>query len=229
MGASKKEIHFFSDHYDKGYRWYKNHFPSLFKKYRQALACQHRVITGESTPYYMFHPHAPGRIKHLFPRAKIIMMLRNPADRAYSHYRYHVKLGTETLTFEEAIGAEQARLQGELEKMLEDKHYNSTSYKLFSYLQRGIYIEQVKCWFKLFSREQILIARSEDFFTDPAACLSTAQDFLGLPRRPLSSYKTFNPGASSPISPDTRKRLLEYFRPHNQCLYELLDKDFNWD
>src|SRR3990172_222546 len=151
LGATKKEIHYFSDLYDEGIGWYKSHFPSLLKKYSGILVNRRVLITGEATPFYIFHPHAPERIGKLFPHAKIIMMFRNPVDRAYSHYRYHVKLGAEALSFEDAIAAEPERLADELGKMIADEHYNSYNYKMFSYLKRGIYIEQLRRWLDLFS------------------------------------------------------------------------------
>ena len=193
------------------------------------LACRHYVITGEATPYYIFHPHAPRRIKKLFPHAKIIMMLRNPVDRAYSHYRYHVKLGVENLTFEKAIEAESVRLRGKLERMLIDPHYNSTNYKVFSYLKRGIYIEQIMRWYELFPGEQILIIKSEEFFANPEQCFHKVEDFLGLPRYSLKTYKKFNIGKNAVMRKDIRERLARYFIPYNQRLYEFLGKNFDWD
>jgi len=193
------------------------------------LSCGGHVITGEATPYYIFHPHAAERIRKLFPHARIIMMLRNPVDRAYSHYRYHVKLGAEELPFDKAIEAEPERLRGEFERMQSDSHYNSANVKIFSYLKRGIYIEQIVRWYALFPKEQILVIRSEDFFSDPEQCFNITQEFLGLPRHHLSTYKTFNIGAQSTMSKDTRAKLVEYFMPYNRKLYEYLGRDFDWD
>ena len=229
LAASKKEIHYFSDNYDKGASGYKDYFPTIFKQLHTFLTCKNKVITGEATPFYLLHPHAPSRIKREFPKAKIIMMLRNPIDRAYSHYRYHVKLGEETLTFEEAIAAEPERLQGEYEKMIEDEKYNSITYKTYSYMKRGVYADQVARWLDLFPKEQILTIKSEEFFADPATSYSQVQTFLGLPDHPLKSYKKFNAGQESAINPETRSGLLEYFEPHNKRLYDLLGKEFNWD
>jgi hypothetical protein len=218
LATSRKEIHFFSDNYDKGTRWYRRHFPSLLKKCHRMLCCYGQVVTGEATPYYIFHPHVTERINKLFPHAKIVMMLRNPVDRAYSHYRYHVKLGAEDLIFEEAIEAEPDRLRGE-----------STNFKVFSYLKRGIYIEQIVRWYELFPAEQILIIKSEDFFTDPEQYFIVTQDFLGIPRHHLKTYKTFNMGEQSTMSQDTRAQLTKYFAPYNKRLYEYLGRDFDWD
>ncbi len=229
LSSHEKEIHFFTDKYDKGYSWYSKQFPSLIKKYYYTVRKHHRIITGEATPYYLFHPHVAKRIKSAFPKAKIIIMLRNPVDRAFSHYRYHVKLGQEPLSFKDAIEAEPARLQEEYEKMLMDENYSSINYKIFSYLKRGIYIEQVKRWFELFPAEQILVLKSEEFFSDTASCFSRVLDFLELPEYELSSYKTFNIGRETAMDREIRKFLVKYYRQYNQALYSYLGKDFSWD
>jgi len=229
LPAKEKELHFFSDKYSKGYSWYSNQFPSLFKKFQYVLSRRHRVLCGEATPYYMFHPHAVGRIYSRFSNAKIIMMLRNPVDRAFSHYRYHVKLGAEDLTFEEAIASESDRLLGELDKMNDDANYNSVNYKIYSYLKRGVYIEQIERWIDLFSKDQILIIKSEDFFADPEDSFNTVLKFLELPEYTISSYKKFNEGKQVAMKPETREQLFEYFEPYNQRLYNCLGTDFGWD
>jgi hypothetical protein len=228
--ANKKEIQFFTDNYHKGCSWYKRHFPPVTAKHRGRLLGRHQCLTGEATPYYIFHPHAPKRIQVSYPHAKIIMMLRDPVARAYSHYQYHVKLGEETLTFEEAIKAERIRLRGELVRMYEDKNYISYNYKLYSYLARGIYIDQVERWFSLFPKHQILIIKSEDFFCTPKTCFENVLEFLGLPKHELSSYKKFNAGGDgASMAPGTRERLREYFKPYNERLYSYLNVNFEWD
>lgn len=229
LAAKKKEIHYFSDNYAKGAAWYKQHFPSVVKQLKAFIKNKKIIITGEATPFYLFHPHAPERIWRAFPDAKIILMLRNPIDRAYSHYRYHIKLGEETLTFEEAIAAEPERLEGEYEKMLTDENYNSVNYKIYSYLKRGIYVDQLERWLAFFPKEQILVIKSEDFFSDPAASHREAQSFLSLQPIPLISYRKFNEGKASSINPHTRKELVKYFDPYNNRLYEMIGKEYNWN
>lgn len=229
LAASEKEIHYFTDHYARGDAWYRAQFPTRYQKFLRMLEQRSRILTGEATPYYIFHPHAPHRVKARYPGARIILMLRNPVDRAYSHYRHHVKLGVETLSFEQAIVAEPRRIDGELERMMADESYCSEAYKLFSYLKRGVYIEQIRRWREHFAREQILILRSEDFFADPAKCFTDVAQFLGLQRHALPSYDTFNAGAESALGRDVRQRLLEYYRPYNVQLYKYLGVDFGWE
>lgn len=229
LPAMQKEIHYFSENFHRGKAWYSARFPTRYRKLRRMLELRARILTGEATPYYIFHPHAARRIRARYPHARIILMLRNPVDRAYSHYRYHVKLGVESLSFEEAIAAEPQRLAGEMEKMVADEHYSSEACKLFSYLRRGVYIEQVRRWREYFPREQMLILKSEDFFANPAQCFLAATRFLGLEHHDLRSYDTFNAGAESALRPETRRRLVEYFRPFNEQLYAYLGIDYGWD
>src|SRR5690606_1960153 len=103
-------------------------------------------ITGEASPCYLFHPCAAQRARATVPNAKIIMLLRDPVNRAYSHYHHEVRLGYETLSFEEAIAQEAKRLCGEKDKMLADGSYTGYRYMHYSYQARGVYIDQVKTW-----------------------------------------------------------------------------------
>jgi hypothetical protein len=156
-------------------------------------------------------------------------MLRNPIDRAFSHYRYHVKLGEETLSFKEAIEAESTRLQGEMDKMLVDEHYSSKNLKMFSYLKRGVYIDQIRRWYELFPEEQIFVLKSEDFFSHTEESYNRVLEFLGLPKYLLTAYKTFNVGKEVSMDTEMRNFLMNYFRPYNEELYKFLGKDFGWE
>ena len=229
LPAAEKEIHYFSENFYRGEAWYSARFPTRYRKLRRMLELRTHVLTREATPYYIFHPHAARRISARYPRARIILILRNPVERAYSHYRYHVKLGVESLSFEEAIAAEPRRLVGEMEKMIADENYSSEACKLFSYLRRGVYVEQLRRWREYFPREQMLVLKSEDFFANPADSFLEVTRFLGLEHHDLSSYDTFNAGAESTLRPDTRQRLVEYFRASNEQLYDYLGVDFGWN
>src|SRR5918999_4186439 len=120
-----KDVRFFDSNFGKGTVWYRSHFPMrLHRLYVERLE-RGRLVAGESTPYYLFHPHAPGRAHQVVPHARLVVLLRNPIDRAYSHYKDEVKNHRESLTFEEAIAQEPIRLKGEWERVLDDPRYNS--------------------------------------------------------------------------------------------------------
>ena len=220
---SKKEIHFFDYNYTKGYEWYKNHF-LITKGFRK----RSNLITGEATPYYIFYPHSPARVRKILPNVKLIVMLRDPVERAFSHYKHHVKHKVESLPFAEAIKMESERLNCEMEKMILDENYNSYNFQMFSYLARGVYIDQLKRWMEHFPKEQFLIIKSEDFFNEPEGYYRKTQRFLGLPEYNLMSYKKYNASRLSSIPENVRGYLISYFRPYNEKLYEFLGLDFGW-
>jgi hypothetical protein len=224
-----KGVRFFDEHFGKGFRWYRSHFPSAPYRDMYERARQQRPITGEASPGYLFHPLAAARVARSMPRVKIIALLRNPIDRAYSHYRDEVKLGVETLSFEEAIDREPVRLAGELERAVTSPPYYSDALERYSYLTRGLYLPQVEAWMQAFPAEQLLILRSEDLSNEPRRIHLEVLEFLGLSVIPLENYPRYNSRAGSQMNPSTRRRLVEYFSPRNRGLYERLGRNFCWD
>src|SRR5690242_4033623 len=144
--ATTKEVHFFDRRFHKGLAWYRGHFPTALEKYRADRLHNRLFLIGEATPDYLFHPHTPRRVARILPWVKLIVLLRNPVERAYSHYHHAVDLGYEHLPFEEAIRREEERLGTEREKMLKNQYYKSCAYMELSYLSRGIYVEQLQAW-----------------------------------------------------------------------------------
>lgn len=185
-------------------------------------------MTGEATPEYVFNPHVINRVQSLLPNVKLVVMLRNPADRAYSHFHHSTRYGNETLDFESALDAEDNRIGGEIEKMWKDPFYRSPTLAKFSYKYRGIYLDQLKPWIAAFGRERIKVIRSEDFYSDPESVYEETLTFLGLRNWKLKIYKNRNPASYQRVKPETRDRLMKYFEPHNQRLYDFFDRDFGW-
>lgn len=219
--AFTKELHFFDTNFEKGSDWYRSRFP----------LCTQDFITGEASPSYIFHPQAPERIAELTPSVKLIALLRNPVDRAYSHYKDNLRKKREDLSFEVAIEQEMERLSGGMERILDNEKYTNGSNFRYSYLGRGIYVDQLRKWFDLFSEEQFLILKSEDFYSDPVGCFNQVLEFLKLPKWRLEEYKQFNCNSElkdQAMHPSTRKQLIDYFEPHNQKLSEFLGMNFDW-
>lgn len=214
------EIHFFDLQFSKGLGWYKQQFP-------KRPSPEYKI--GDKSPYYLFHPLVPKRVAKMFPNVKILMILRNPTDRAYSQYWHNVRRKREKISFEGVVKAEPQRLEGELEKILKNPKYNSFHYQHSSYLARGIYVDQVKRWLSYFPKEQIMILSSKDLRNDPNGTMARVFEFLGLPvfqdwKQHPDFYNVY-----PPMDPNTRKELSDYFRPYNQQLEELLNMKFNWD
>ena len=223
--AFKKEVYFFDRGFSKGYGWYRAHFPTLMTKRSGGKS----RITGEATPCYIFHPHAAKRIAECVPDVKLIALLRNPVDRAYSYYHQKLRSGHETLSFEAAIESEEARLHGELDRMIADENYFSFNRQNYSYLARGVYADGLKVWLDSFPREQMLILATEDFSKNRQQTLERVMQFLELPNLELNDRRKYNSIPYPKIEAKLRKRLIEYFEPHNERLYKLLDMKFDWD
>ena len=229
--AVTKEVHYF-DRRRKGYEenldWYRSQFPPTM--WRQGR----RVITGEASPYYMYHPHAARRASEAVPEAKIIALLRNPVDRAYSEYQHKVRDGREDLGFEESTASEPERIRGERERLLANEQAGSPNLRNFSYISRGIYVDQLQEWQRYFNRDRMLVLASENLFAKPVETLHCVTEFLELPQwepedvETLSTPDSRHEASYEPISPETRRRLEAYFKPHNQRLYDFLGTDFGW-
>ena len=227
--ALKKEVHYFDRYFQKGPVWYRSHFPlTLYKKYSNTILSK-RLITGEASANYIFHPHAPPRIVATIPRVRLLVLLRNPVDRTYSHYFKAVRNGVEPLGFEEALDHEEKRLNGERERILLDETHDCSNFLIYSYLARGIYVDQLKVWFSFFPRDQVLIVKSEDLGFDTKKTLQRVFDFLGLDDFTLSEFRKFNTARYPEMSDSTRRRLYEYYRPHNKILSDYLNMDFDWE
>lgn len=217
---TEKEIHYFDQSYARGDGWYRAHFQ------RAGIDAK---ITGESTPYYLFHPRVPELVARDLPNAKLIVILREPIDRAFSQHNHERASGYESQPFERAIALEQERLRGEEERLLGDPSYRSYAHQHHSYLARSRYAEQLERWLRHFEREQLLILGAEDSFQEPGATVATAQEFLGLDLVPPSDSTARNIRSYAPIADDLRKRLQAEFEPHNQRLYELAGREFGWN
>ena len=223
LPSFKKEVHFFDLNYHKGVGWYRAHFPLKVEKNLKA------GLTGEATPLYIFHPHVPQRVHSIIPKVKLIVMLRNPVDRAYSHYWHEVRKGRERLGFEEAIRAEERRVKDELKKVMDNEHYNSFNFIHYTYLTRGIYVEQLRRWMHYFPRKQFFIFSSEEFFSNPSKIYIEILKFLRLPRWEPQEYRVYHKGRYPPMNRLIREQLVDFFKPYNEELYRLIGRKFNWD
>jgi hypothetical protein len=225
--ALTKEVHFFDENYAKGIDWYRGFFS---QDLRNTDNSQERdLITGEASPCYIFHPDAPRRVQRVAPEVKMIVLLRNPVNRALSHYHHEVRLGFETRSFKEAIAQEPELLRSEKEKMLADENYYSFHYMHHSYLTRGIYVDQLMAWMRIFPQDQMLILKSEDFYRSTPAVMQKITTFLGLPDWQPNQLGKPRVAHYPKMDENTRKHLAKYFEPHNQRLYDFLSVDFGWN
>jgi hypothetical protein len=176
----------------------------------------------------MFHPLSSGWIAQELPDARLIVVLRDPVARAWSHHKYELARGNETLPFLQALEAEAGRLDGEEERLVADPSYVSHAHRHHSYLRRGHYAEQLERLYRLFPTEQVLVLQSEALFADPHGQLGRVWSCLGLSPARLHGLQPMKTGRQAAVPASAAERLQEYYRPHNDRLYALPGIDFRW-
>jgi hypothetical protein len=199
--------------------WYRAQFPFQWSR-------KNRKQTFESSPFYLFNPATPGRIHAWMPNVKLIVLLRNPSERAVSHYFHESRKGRETQEIQVAFEAEESRLA----QSLAAEDFESFAFRKQSYKARGRYQEQLERYFTLFAREQVLVLCSEDLFADPAKCLKDVYQFLEISEDfKIEDLTPANvAGNRTDVDPDTYRYLDDYFKPYNEALFEFLGVRYPW-
>lgn len=151
--ASTKEVHFFDENFHLGLGWYSRQFPDV----------DQAVAVGEATPNYMFSSEAMSRIAEVLPGVQIVIMLRNPIDRAYSHYWHDRTRGKIGAPFDTVVERECSGAQTDT-----------------AYIDRGRYREQLDRVFQLFPREAIHVSTFEEFVRDPDSVYAGVCRFIGV-------------------------------------------------
>ncbi len=212
----KKGVHYFDKSYASGPQWYRGNFPVAATSRARRLGAA--ALTYESSPYYMFHPLAPTRIAQDLPGVKLVVVLRDPVERAYSGHAHELARGYEAEPFERAVALEPERLAGERERMVAEPGYDSLHWQHHAYLTRGQYHEQLVALEQLVGRERLCVVDSADFWQRPQEVFPDVLSFLGLPPHPGTVFEQHNARSRAPMSPELRTRLEEHFAPHDEAL-----------
>jgi hypothetical protein len=225
-----QEVHYFDNAYGRGLSWYRCNFPLMPRARRAAeRGAGIAPMAFESSPYYMFHPLAPGRIAKDMPGVKLVVLLRDPVERAYSAHAHEVAHGFETEAFERALELEPTRLDGEEERIIAEPGYFSYSHQHHSYRARGQYAEQLERLTGLFGRERLHVIDSAEFFTEPERVYDGVLAFLGLPQRGYPVFQRHNARPRpAPMAQPVRVALEEHYRPHNERLVKWLGHEPSW-
>jgi hypothetical protein len=182
-----KGIHWFDRQPQRSARWYRSYFPLRLGSARS--------LAGEASPYYLIHPYAASRAAAAVGDAKIIVLVREPAARAYSQWRDEVRLGHEHLSFADAVAAEDERLQPELERMRRDPSYYSWVHEHLSYRTWGRYAAHLERWLTEWARTRLLLVCTEELLRPGSSAPREITDFLGLEAHPNPELPWLNASA----------------------------------
>lgn len=214
-----KGVHYFDVGYRHGFAWYRGHFPLCRTGERVSREVGARAQTFESSPYYMYHPLAAARIAAALPAVRLVVLVRDPVQRAYSQHAHELARGFETVAdFEEALALEPARLAGEEARLRADPAYHSHSHQHHAYRERGRYVDHLERLAGVFGRDRIHVVDSERFFATPEPVYDGVLDFLGLPRLGYPPFERHNARPRAPIPDRSRDELTDYFRRYDERL-----------
>ena len=221
-GSLTKEVHFFDGNFDKGVDWYSGMFSRSF--------ADTKVIRGEASPAYIFHPAAVRRIAETLPDPRLIVVLRDPVQRALSHYKHERRLGFEPSTsFEEALALEESRVADEFDRLSDGSLGSSFAAGHYSYTRRGLYADQLKRAAGLIGRERLLVLISEEMFADPVAATSAALEFVGASPHSIATVGANDMAfQSEPMSAETNSMLRARFAAPNAELADFLGRELPW-
>ena len=220
LPADYDEIGFFDSNYHLGINWYRSMFPTE-KEMERVKKETNFAITGEDTPFYFWKKEAAERILKDIPNSKIIIIFRNPVDRAYSNYQLGIRKKTETLSFEDAIDEEM--------NFLEKHSFRESVDRRRSYLSKGFYENQIKIWFNVFPREKIHILSTEDMQKNPEKTLLKIFQFLVIPNYTLKNPQKQKSSEYKKMDEKTRKILLDFYKPHNEKFFQIIQERFDWN
>jgi len=227
LAASIKEVHYFDggldprwDKYADGERLYRSYFPFRATTYIMKAQC------FEASPCYIFNPLAVERMARTVPNAKIIVLLRDPVERAISHYFHELRRGRETECIEVALASEEERLA----PALASGNYKDTRFINLSYKARGRYAEQLTRLFKYFDRDKVLVLEAEKFFETPMEVMCEVLSFIGVERfpRPINVQPAGAGANKTSVPSGVRESLRSYFSESNQALTALVGRPFRW-
>jgi hypothetical protein len=226
-----KGVHYFDTSYQRGMNWYRGHFPLQRTADRITERYGVPARTFESSPYYMYHPQAAARIARDLPYAKIVVLVRDPVERAYSQHAHEVARGFESeRDFGNALALEPPRLHRQEEKLAQDADYYSFAHQHHAYRARGEYARYLAVMAQHVGRERIHVVESERFFAEPERTYDEVLRFLGLPtdlERPAFEQHNARPRAAD-MDAAIRRDLTAHYERHDEALANWLGRTPIW-
>jgi hypothetical protein len=219
------EVHFFDVRITYGRRWYQGQFPTRIRRKLIERRIGMPTVAGEVSPYYLAHPFVPARAASVVPGARLVALLRNPIERAILRYHLMVELGKERRPLEEALTADQQRLDAG--RVFEPHAYDDPNgpARHHTYLERGHYAEHLERWYRCFDSSQLLVLEARALTESDG--IRRVQDFLGLPAD--VHVRSFPLDSCPPVDSKLWTQLARHFAPHNERLFRLLGVQWEWD
>jgi len=225
-----KEITYFNNPgvYRHGERWYRAHFPSERVLQRHARFLGYRPVTGEATPAMSVPMYAENAARML-PHARLVVTLRNPVDRAYSHYQHMLHhMIPERLEFRAALERESALLDAGLSITRGNFSEQAPLLLRFGYLNRGRYALELEYWLRYFPRDQFLFLNFDAWERQPEDAAARVARHVGLPEHRFKALQVNKGVYRQPLPEDCSEWLTDYYRPWNKRLFTLLGEDWGW-
>ena len=204
----RKEIHFFDHHYDRGLNWYRAWFPT-----------RRDVMTVDNTPSYMAHAASASRAADVVPDAKVIALLREPADRAWSHYRFRLSRGHESVPFDVLV---ESQIADGPKPFVDGQKAGD-----IPILSGGLYASQLRPWYENFGEENVLVVDSDELFGESGRELDRVVAFLGL-KTDAGSYSKHNSSPWQPMPDEMREKLDTFYAEPNAALRQLVGDHLSW-
>jgi hypothetical protein len=223
-----KGVHYFDTNFTRGERWYRSYMPTRFARKRREAALGRPVVVGEASPYYLFHPLAAERASGTVPDAKLILLLRDPVMRTYSHWKERRRNNAEDLSFVEALEAEDKRISGEELRLRTEPDYYSYPHEQQSYVGQSRYVNALEPWVARFGIENVLVIASEDYYSAPSTALAQVAEFLGIDSLPSVAGEHRNAAAGEDIDPEIKEYLSDLFAEDNARLESLIGRKLPW-
>lgn len=214
-GSRVKEPNFFNRNWRRGERYYRTFFP-------RDDEVDPAAKTFEGTPYYLVHRAVPERVASVLPGARFVVVLRDPVERAWSDHQAHVRRGREVRSFESVVASELAALTGDPDALAGDGSERSI-------VTQGLYHRALVRWFDHHPRESFVIADHRELLERPDEVLASVHAMLGLPSQTVAEPARRNVSGVGVDEADAGvARLRDFYRSHDEALFDLLGWDRRW-
>lgn len=201
---TRREVHYFDLNYWRGRRWY-------LRRFRRPPG----MWSGESSPYYLYHPAVPARLARDLPAARLIVLVRDPIERAWSQHQHNLATGRDELPFVEALAAERSRIDGQRPPR---RARHRVAHRDHAYAARGDYVRQLDRWVDAVGRDRLLVVPSARLYQQPTQTHEAVLRHLGLPVEPLPApHRHRSPEV---LSASVRRQVAPFFPYDEAELFE---------